>query len=465
MYELSLFIFRRDLRIQDNTALNKALEESKIVIPLFIFTPAQVSDENKYKSSNAIHFMIESLYDLDHQIQFSNNRCQLWTIYSDEIDAIQKIMDHHTIDAIYLNQDYTPYAINRDRRIQKFCNKNNIHFHQFNDVLLLDTFDIYTNNGNPYYIFTQFYHKALKIPIRKPKRNNHHNFKPLTNKFKKWTIERIDHYLLSQNFYQINKNIAVNGGRKNAKKILIHILKFKKYNKIKDILSIKTTMLSAHNKFGTVSIREVYYSFQKTKNDDLLKNLYWRDFYYYVSTKFPNFYHYQHIKNPVKKIKWENNFKHLNAWKSATTGFPIVDAAMRQLNTSGFMHNRGRLIVSQFLVKDLLINWKYGERYFSTKLVDIDRAQNVGNWNWSSSFGLDNTPFLRIFNPWTQSLQFDKNCEYIKHWIPELQGVPNDHIHRWYKYYSSYPEITYPKPIIDHNIQRKKFIKFYKHYF
>ncbi len=152
------------------------------------------------------------------------------------------------------------------------------------------------------------------------------------------------------------------------------------------------------------------------------------------------------------------------AWKKGQTGFPFVDAAMNQINQTGFMHNRARLVVSQFLVKDLLIDWKYGERYFSTKLVDIDRAQNVGNWNWSASYGLDNTSFLRIFNPWTQSKEYDPECVYIKRWLPQLKDVPNDHIHKWNVYYDKYPDINYYKPIVDHSKQRLKFIKLYKKY-
>lgn len=464
---LSLFIFRRDLRINDNTGLIKALTESKYVIPLFILTPTQVSDSNKYKSSNAIQFMMESLYDLSQQIKDINQKCSLWITYGDEIDVIDEIDKQLKIDAIYLNEDYTPYAIFRDNKIKSYCKNNNIDLNISADILLADAHDIKSKNGNRYHNFTLFYKNLLKYPVRKPNYDILNNFKPLIPAFKKWKIHLMDKFLLDNNFYQINNQIAVFGGRTNAIEILKNIAKFKNYRKTKDYPIIPTTMLSAHNKFGTVSIREVYYAFRKEKTGDLCKNLYWRDFYYYVGIYFNQFYKYQHIfkKNAKKNIKWENNNHYFNAWKNGKTGFPLVDATMRQLNTTGFMHNRGRLIVSQFLTKDLLVDWKYGEKYFSKKLVDIDRAQNVGNWNWSSSFGLDSTPFLRIFNTWTQSKLYDPDCEYIKKWIPELKNINPQHIHKWYEYYHDYPNVKYPKPIVDHNVRRKKFVEFYKSYF
>jgi len=274
---------------------------------------------------------------------------------------------------------------------------------------------------------------------------------------------------IKKRYYEINDNISIHGGRKNALVIFNHIKKFKYYAKTNDTMALSTTMLSAHNKFGTVSIREVYYIFKnKIKSIELCRQLYWRDFYYYVGIHFKSFYRYEHIfkkHNTKSKIKWTNNKQYYIAWKNAQTGFPIVDAAMRELNTTGFMHNRGRLIVASFLIKDLLTDWKYGEKYFSKKLIDIDRAQNIGNWNWSSSYGLDSSIFIRIFNPWTQSKVYDPQCIYIKKWIPELINVDPLHIHLWYKHYGEYSHINYFEPIVEHANARKKFIQFYKTYF
>lgn len=462
--EISLFIFRRDLRLSDNTGLMRALSESEKVIPLFIFTPTQVSDSNKYKSSNAIQFMVESLYDLDSQISNISNGSSLWTVYGDELAIIKKIYSKIKFDALYLNEDYTPYSIQRDKKIKSYCLSTGIKFVSDTDILLTDTLDLRAKNGNIYKIFTQFYNASLSYDIRQPKRNTKSNFKKLPQIFSSWRIKKVDKYLLDKGFYDFNDKLAVRGGRKNGLKILAKLDKFKNYSKTRDKMWIPTTMLSAHNKFGTVSIREVYFSFKtKAKSKDLVKQLYWRDFYYYIGVHFKNdFYKHHHIVSESKnKVKWDNNMRFFRKWSQGKTGFPAVDAAINELNITGFMHNRGRLIVASFLTKDLLIDWKYGEEYFSKKLVDIDRAQNMGNWNWSSSFGLDSTPFLRILNPWSQSKKYDPECKYIKKWIPELEDIPSRDIHNWNKSHESHPDISYPAPIVDHDIQRKKFINYY----
>jgi deoxyribodipyrimidine photo-lyase len=468
-HELSLFIFRRDLRISDNTSLLEAMTNSESVIPLFIVTPAQVSGLNKYKSSNAIQFMIESLEDLDQQIHDLNSKCRLWVFYGEEISVLKKIYARLKFDAVYVNEDYTPYSVSRDKSIEKFCNSHRIEFNSSTDYLLLDTNNIKANNGNYYKIFTQFYKKSIAtVKIRKPTYHKYTNFKPVITPFIKFNIKQINLFLLRKKFYQVNPHSAINGGRENAVKIFKTIKKFHTYSKTRNFPAISTTCLSAHNKFGTVSIREVYWMFKlKAKSSELCKQLFWRDFYYYVCVHFPNIFKYEHLtKHHTGMISgWNNNTHHLHLWCNAQTGFPIVDAAMRQLNETGFMHNRCRMIVAMFLTKDLLINWKYGERYFTTKLIDIDRCQNIGNRNWSSSFGLDNTSFLRIFNPWTQSIDYDPDCKYIKRWVPELRDVPNEHIHKWDKYHSQYSNIDYPQPMIDHEIQRLQFVNFYKKYF
>lgn len=467
-YNISIFIFRRDLRLIDNTGLIEALKSSKNIIPLFIFTPCQVSDNNKFKSSNAIQFMVESLYDLNQQIKDINEESALWVTYGDEITVLGKIYKEIKYDAIYLNEDYTPYSKKRDLKIEEFCEDNNLDYHTHTDALLLDTSEITAKNGNYYHNFTLFYKKTNKIQIRNPQRKITNNFLSSDKFLGIWKIAKIDKILLKKKFYRNNNNLAVHGGRTNALEILKCIKYIKNYEIQRQYPAYQTTMMSPHNKFGTVSIREVYYVFLKEKSGELVRNLYWRDFYYYISIHFKELYKYNHltkIQSGKKNIKWENNKKYYIAWKNGKTGFPLVDAAMAEINTTGFMHNRARLVASHFLVKDLLIDWKYGERYFSQKLLDIDRAQNTGNWNWSASFGLDGTPFLRILNPWTQSKKYDPKCIYIKKWLPQFRNIASNHIHQWNKYYKLYPNIKYPKPIIEHDIQRKKFIEFYKRYF
>lgn len=465
-YNTSIHIFRRDLRLIDNTSLYKALEESVIVIPLFILTPSQISDKNKLKSSNAIQFMIESLYDLNHQLMKIHKNYQLWAVYGNEIDVINKINNIFNIDAIYINEDYTPFSIKRDKKIEIFCNKKNIFFSKSSDIILVDIKKICAKNGNRYHIFSLFYKKAKKLPIHKPNKQIYYNFEPLPDQYNKWSLNYINKKLLKKNFYKINKSLAIHGGRSVALKILQNVKYYVNYSTDRQNLCFSTTHLSAHNKFGTISIREAYYFFLQEKTGELCLGLFWRDFFYYISLYFDNFYDYGHILKPfINYPEWNNDKFFFKAWKSGTTGFPLVDAAMNEMNVTGFMHNRGRMVVSQFLTKDLLIDWKYGEKYFSKKLVDIDRIQNLGNWNWNASYGLDGTPFLRIFNPWTQSKKYDKNCIYIKKWVPTLKKIDPKHIHKWYKYHKLYPNINYPSPIVNHTDQRKKFIKFYKNTF
>lgn len=467
LHELSLFIFRRDLRLEDNTGLLRAMSESINVIPLFIITPIQVSNQNTYKSSNAIQFMMESLVDLDKQIRDVNPKCRLWVMYGDELKVIRRIYSKFNAGAIYVNEDYTPYAATRDKSIERLCDKLGIKFHFSTDILLLDSLNIKTGSDTYYRIFTQFYNKTVNTSIRKPNYYVGSNFKPLPTFWTKYNVVKLNKFILQKKYYTINNDIACHGGRENGLKILKLIGKFKNYSNTRNTLSINSTRLSPHNKFGTLSIREVYLAFKtKAKSIDLCKQLYWRDFYYYIGVHFPELYKHRHIMyKSVPVLKWPTNKNHMAAWKEGRTGFPIVDAAMAEINITGFMHNRGRLIVASFLVKDLLIDWRFGEKYFSQKLIDIDRAQNTGNWNWSSSFGLDSTTFLRIFNPWTQSKEYDPDAIYIKKWLPELKEIPIKDLHNWYKVHQKYSHIPYPKPIVDHAIQRKKFIKFYSKYF
>ncbi len=447
-----LHIFRRDYRIIDNTSLLNVNNNDKI-IPLFIFTPQQVSDENKYKSDFAINFMIKSLENLNDELNDG-----LWCLYDDEISAIKKVHKETKFNVLQVNEDYTPYSKLRDNRIKKWCNENNVEFKTFTDILLFDdTLKTTAQNGNIYKVFTQFYKNKIKnSTVRKP-------IKKLDLEFVKRPNKKYKLNNYSKMFYNNDLEIQ-NYGRENALKILSNLNKFTNYNEIRDYPVYNTTHLSSHNHFGTVSIREIYYMMlKKVPKTDLIKQLIWRDFYYYISSHFPELFQYKHlIKNNPSTLKW--NTKYFDEWCNGLTGFPFVDAGMRELNQTGFMHNRSRLITSSFLIKDLLINWKYGERYFTKKLIDIDRCQNTGNWNWSSSYGLDNSVFLRILNPWTQIEKYDPECKYIKKWIPELKNVEIKHIKKWYKYHTLYNNV-YIKPIVDHDECRKKFILFYKKYF
>lgn len=457
--EKCVVLFRRDLRIVDNTALTNARLDMHTIIPVFIFTPEQISD-NKYKSDNAVQFMINSLFELNSQIKNINDDSGLFTFYGHNIDILDELYDKYKFTSLYLNRDYSPYSLKRDKLIKLFCKKKHINFNSYHDSLLLDTQEIRTGNDTYYKIFGQFYKKTVGYNIRKPVKNTNFKFEKLN---KNYSITKINNFLLNNNYYQFNDNIALVGGRIEGLKLLTNASNYSNYKNIRNDMTKNTSKLSAHNKFGTISIREVYHRFKKNNQTDLIQQLFWRDFYYYVCIHFPKILQYKHINNIHGNLKWENNKTFFKKWTEAKTGFPIVDACMTELNVTGYMHNRGRMIVANFLAKDLLINWKYGERYFSQKLIDIDRCQNCGNWNWSSSFGLDSAPYPRIFNPWTQSKTFDPTATYIKKWLPELEKIPANHIHTWSKHYSKY-SINYPKPIVNHDERRKLFLNLFYNY-
>jgi deoxyribodipyrimidine photo-lyase len=279
-------------------------------------------------------------------------------------------------------------------------------------------------------------------------------------KFKtKYAIKNID------TFYEYNDNIHVNGGRKEALKILKNIREFKNYENTRNTLSLETTNLSAYLKFGCLSIREVYYKLLKTfnKNHPLIRQLIWRDFYYHLGYGFIDRFG-DSLKPQYDKIKWENNRTQFNSWKEGRTGYPVIDACMTQLNETGYMHNRGRLLTSSFLIKNLGIDWRWGEKYFAQSLVDYDVLVNNGNWQWGSGSGADSQPYFRTFNPWLQSERYDKDCEYIKYWLPNLESVDNKHLHNWEKFHNNYnlKDIEYVKPMIDYKKNKDNVMNIYR---
>ncbi len=452
-FNKSLFIFRRDLRLADNIGLNRALEQSNLVIPCFIFDPAQVGQENEFKSVNAIQFMIESLQELDEQLQKKGSK--LYLFYGHQAYVIKQLIAQEKIDALFCNRDYTPFALKRDQEIAKVCHQNNCIFTEANDLLLHEPEDVKSGNGTPYTKFTPFWKKSVTIPVAKPEPLARGSFysKPI-----KGQAAEVYKKILPKN----NPDLAVNGGSKQGLQILKHIDQFKNYAHTHDIPSIATTHLSAHLKFGTISIRQAYWAIREALQADhpLLRQLYWRDFFTHIAYGSP-FVFGQPFNNKFKTIVWKNNKNDFEAWCKGATGFPIVDAGMRQLNATGFMHNRVRMIVGSFLTKDLHINWLWGEKYFAQQLVDYDPSVNNGNWQWVASTGADAQPYFRIFNPWIQQKKFDPECTYIKQWVPELKNIDAKIIHKWFD-----PKIpalkNYPKPIVDHAKESKIALKMYK---
>ena len=449
-----LFIFHRDLRIIDNITLIKLNEICKNIYTVFVFTPEQVTKKNDYKSENSIQFMIESLEELENEIRIKNGK--LIILYGNSKNEIKKIVEKFNIECIASNRDYSPFAKMREKEYIEICNINNIDYLSQNDYYLYEPGSIIVEStGKAYNKYTPFYNKVIKIQYQKPNKYIKINFAK-SNYVGEYSLIKAKQELIG-----INKEILVNGGRANAIKILSKISAFSDYSKNRDNLTYNTTSLSAYIKFGCISVREVAEKFRK--NNALFKQLIWREFYAHILNDYPYV-----LKGPLKEqykgISWSKSINNLNAWKKGETGFPIVDAAMREMNTTGYMHNRGRLVVASFLIKTLLINWRDGEKYFATMLTDYDPASNNGNWQWVASTGADSQPYFRIFNPWSQSEEHDSECKYIKKWIPELENVENKHIHKWYEYYKEYLDsgIKYYKPIVDYKVQREKAINMYK---
>ncbi|MCL5876007.1 MAG: DNA photolyase family protein [Candidatus Dependentiae bacterium] len=443
-YKKALFIFRRDLRLHDNTGLIEATKHAAMVIPCFIFDSRQIGPDNRYKSDTCIQFMIESLHDLDKELKI--HKTHLYIFNGEAEKVIEALLHDQSIDAVLCNRDYTPFSIKRDTALKKICEKNNVAFHQYADVLLHDTEEIRTKNGTPYLMFTPFFKYAhTNLTVRKPKMRTNIVFYggKIHNAISLSAIEKPK-----------NDSIAVRGGRANGLKLLKKIDRYRDYEKMRDFPAIDaTTHLSAHNKFGTVSIREVYYAVQKRLGSShaLLRELYWRDFFTHIAFHFPHVFG-QPFKKQYDELVWENNKKKFKAWCEGKTGFPIVDAGMRELNATGYMHNRVRMITASFLVKDLHIDWRWGERYFAQTLVDYDPSVNNGNWQWVASTGCDAQPYFRIFNPWLQQKKFDAECLYIKKWISELKAQPPAIIHTWFKKAGAISS-EYPVPIVQHDVE------------
>lgn len=454
IYPLSLHIFRRDLRLYDNTALIESLRSSKEVIPCFIFDTRQI-ENNVYKSNNCIQFMAQSLYELDSELKKKNSK--LYLFYGIAEDIISNLLHSLNIKAVFINRDYTPFSRQRDLRIEKSCHELSVDFHTYADTLMHEPEELMKPNGQPYTIFTPFFKKALQLRVKQPKNNLYNNYyqKPILFE-DKITLKK----LLSIN----NQAIYLKGGRTEAISYLKKIKYLRDYQEIRNFPAIHgTTGLSAHNKFGTLSIREVYDEIIKIFGEEhgLIKELYWRDFFTHIAFHQPHVFGESFYKK-YDALRWSENQKHFNAWCEGQTGFPIVDAGMRELNTTGYMHNRVRMIVASFLTKDLHIDWRWGEKYFAQKLIDYDPAVNNGNWQWAASTGCDAQPYFRIFNPWLQQQKFDKDCIYIKKWVPELASIEPKIIHNLIKLKA--PVSTdYTQAIVNHATESQKSKIMYKY--
>lgn len=453
-YQLALHIFRRDLRLQDNTALIEALRTSQAVIPCFIFDKRQI-ELNEYKSDNCIQFMANSLQELDAELRQKGGR--LYTFYGIAEEVVAQLIAQNKIAAVFINRDYTPFSKARDHKLAELCQAQQIDFHCFGDALLNEPEEVLKSDNKPYTVFTHAFNKAQNLPVKAPRKNTYTNFYERQ-------ISLEDTKTLPRLLQKINPNLLVKGGRHEALALLKKVKKLVNYADTRDFPALSgTSHLSAHNKFGTLSMREVYAAIEQEfgRHHVLIKELYWRDFFTHITFFFPRVLgHSFHDK--YDQIKWSTNEAKFRAWCEGRTGFPIVDAGMRELNSTGYMHNRVRMVTASFLTKDLHIDWRWGEKYFAQKLVDYDPAVNNGNWQWAASTGCDAQPYFRIFNPWLQQQKFDADCLYIKRWIPELSTIPNNTIHALYKNINQLMT-NYPDPIIDHSIESQIAKLLYKH--
>jgi len=453
-YQNGLFIYRRDFRTIDNIGLNLLNSICEKIYAVFIFTPEQVGKQNDYKSDNSVQFMIESLMDLDGQIKKYGGK--LHCFYGHNVSVIKKLIEQLDIQVVGFNLDYTPYAIKRDLELMDLCQKMELDIKHAHDYYLHEPGSILTGTGGPYQKFTPYYIAAKKKPVQSPSGARKISF-VRSNKNLENSIS-LDSAM--DRFTKINPDILVHGGRDNAiKQMKIAAKNIKNYAKTRDELSKPTSQLSAYIKFGCVSIREVYKTFRA--KEDFIRQLYWREYYINLVYAFPRVLGHS-LKEKYDKIKWHHNQRWFDAWCKGETGVPVVDAGMRQLNETGFCHNRARLIVMSFLVKIMLIDWKKGEKYFATKLTDYDPSSNNGNIQWVMGGGGDSMPWFRYFNPWRQSEEHDKQCEYIKRWIPELRTLEPKIIHNWETEWENHKDIEYPKPILNYSDQKEKSIRMYK---
>lgn len=382
--------------------------------------------------------MVESLKDLFTQAEQKN--CRL-LIKKDSVSSLVKsLIMEDDVSAIFMNKDNSPYGRFRDNQFKLSCEKNEIAFESFDDLLLADAGTVLKEDGTPFTVFTPFYHAASKFKVQNPEI---FSFENLINSNQKSdeTITEIEKV--------IPQKSVILGGRENGLKILENFKKIAGYKAQRNIPSKPTSQLSVHNRFGTISIREVYHTASKFFGSDhsFISELYWRDFFSHLMYHFP-FSQKKEFQKKFQNLKWSQDRKKFDKWCKGMTGFPIVDAGMRELKQTGFIHNRSRMIVASFLTKDLQCDWRLGERYFAKYLIDYDPCVNAGSWQWSASTGCDPKP-NRIFNPWLQQKKFDPQCIYIKKWIPELSELTPKQIHD----IESAPldsSINYPKPMVNH---------------
>ena len=420
---MTIFWFRRDLRLSDNTGLNLALLESKDVQPIFIFDK-EIIDELP-KDDPRVNFLYDELLKINKELNTFNSSLKIY--HGNPLDIFKQLSKENPGIIVYANRDYEPYATYRDRAINNLLKENGSELISCKDQVIFERNEVVKNDGLPYTVFTPYKNKWLV-------------------KFKEEGL-RIQLKLNSKNFNISSytyPTLEELGFKESSIKVPPFTLdKVYNYEETRNFPSLdSTSKIGPHLRFGTVSIREIV-SKVKDINDTYLSELVWREFFMQILWHFPKVVH-QNFRSKYDGVKWRNNKDDFNKWCEGKTGYPLVDAGMRELNETGFMHNRVRMVTASFLCKHLLIDWRWGEAYFASKLLDYELASNNGNWQWSAGTGCDAAPYFRVFNPSEQIKKFDKDHKYINKWVKELN------------------DFSYPQPMVDHPMARNRAIETYK---
>ncbi len=426
--QITIFWFRRDLRLNDNIGLYQALKNGYPVLPLFIFDTSILSDLDD-KTDKRVDFIYRELKAIhENLIQAGSS---LLVKYGKPLQVWKEILEEFQVGEVYTNRDYEPYAKARDENIRKLLDSQNIPFKTYKDQVIFEKKEVLKDNNQPYVVFTPYKNRWLdtlsESNLASVKVKDYFNNFMKTSPIQFPKIEEIGFRQSDFHFpsKEINKEIIQN------------------YHKTRDYPATDgTSRLGIHLRFGTISIRKLA-GIAQNLNQTFLSELVWREFYMMILWHFPHVVD-QPFKPKYAKISWRNNKQEFERWCEGTTGYPMVDAGMRELNQTGYVHNRVRMITASFLTKHLLTDWRWGERYFAKKLLDYELASNNGNWQWAAGCGCDAAPYFRIFNPTTQIKKFDPEHQYIKKWNPELESD------------------DYPAPIVEHKFARERALEVFK---
>lgn len=426
---INIFWFRRDLRLRDNAGLFHALQKGKPVLPIFIFD-RNILDLLDDRNDARVHFIHETIAKLNEELAPFNSAIRAF--YDQPLHAFQQLLHEYQIGGVYTNHDYEPYAISRDLSIESLLQSNGIGFHHYKDQVIFEKDEVVKDDGKPYTVFTPYSKKWKQYLQQNP-------------------VAIFDTAKYFGNFLQERTFVlpSLESMGFNRPEISFPLAKvapdqIRQYQQQRDIPSVKgTSRLSVHLRFGTLSVRQLLLQTQQL-SETFVNELIWRDFYHMILWQFPHIGKGLSFKPAYDAIEWRHNEADFEKWCMGKTGYPIVDAGMRELNATGFMHNRVRMITASFLCKHLLIDWRWGEAYFAKKLLDFDFAANNGGWQWASGSGCDAAPYFRIFNPYLQTQKFDPDLKYIRQWVPEIDSF------------------DYPQPIVPHEFARNRCLAVYK---